>query len=49
MLKFKNLIVSDIFIPTKDGSYIYYAPIIHVDGAFYVIGGYTGSTSDPKM
>ena len=31
-----------ILIPTKDGSYIFYAPIIHVDGAFYVIGGRTG-------
>ena len=34
-----------IFIPTKDGTYVRLAPIIHVDGAFYVIGGSTTSTS----
>ena len=34
-----------IFIPTKDGSYIHLAPIIFVDGAFYVIGGDRGSNS----
>ena len=48
MFKFNNLIVSDVFIPSKDGSYVIYAPIIHVDRAFYVIGGYTGSTSNSK-
>ena len=37
-----------IFIPSKDNSYIYRAPIIHVEGAFYVIGGVTGSTGYSK-
>ena len=32
-------------IPTEDGSYIFYAPIIFVEGAFYVIGGNTGSAA----
>ena len=33
-----------IFIPTTD-DYVCYAPIVFVDGAFYVIGGATGSYS----
>ena len=36
--------VSVIFIPTTD-DYVCYVPIVFVDGAFYVIGGATGSYS----
>ena len=31
----------ETFNPSKVDQYIYYAPIIHNDGAFYVFGGYT--------
>ena len=37
-----------IFIPTKDSSMVSQAPIIFVDGAFYVIGGRTGSAKYGK-
>ena len=37
-----------IFIPTKDSSMVGQAPIIFVDGAFYVIGGRTGSAKYGK-
>ena len=37
-----------MFIPSKDSSYIRAAPLIHVEGVFYVIGGETRSTSYSK-
>ena len=36
------------FIPIKAGSHIKYAPIIHVYGAFYVIGGQKGNDAYSK-
>ena len=37
-----------VFIPYKESSFIVLAPIIHVDGAFYVIGGLTISNNFSK-